>query len=173
MEWLFSSTRAVPKEGQTPRLENSETTHAGVTLPYMGERRGNRWVTRASQRSLDFDKVLYPPRPKSRGGNSRGGYLREDSKAPAGCREVLGFSSRAQRQYEDQGTRKSLEPRQAALRNLGSKGNTKSKVQKDVCPHSSRTTSQGHSCLSPQKMARDQANGGHLRDSKVDTKAGL
>lgn len=87
--------------------------------------------------------MLYPSRPKSRGGNSRGGYLRENSKAPAGCREVLGFSSWAQRQYEDQGTSKSLEPTQGALRNLGSKGNTKYKVQKDVCPHGSWTTSQG------------------------------
>ena len=33
MEWLFSSTRAEPKEDQTPRLENSETTQAGVTRP--------------------------------------------------------------------------------------------------------------------------------------------
>ena len=33
MEWLFSSTRAEPKEDQTSRLENSETTQAGVTRP--------------------------------------------------------------------------------------------------------------------------------------------
>lgn len=38
MESLFSSTRAEPKEDQTPRLEKSETTPAGVTLPRMGER---------------------------------------------------------------------------------------------------------------------------------------
>lgn len=59
MEWLFSSTRNEPKE-QTPRLENSETTGAGVPLPWIGEGGGVGKVIRASQRSLDFDKVLYP-----------------------------------------------------------------------------------------------------------------
>lgn len=56
------------------------------------------WELKASQRSPDFGKMLYPPRPGKRGGNSKKGYPREASKTPEDSREVLGIPRWTQRQ---------------------------------------------------------------------------
>lgn len=138
MEWPSSPTRTEPKEDRTPRyirLENSETTSAGVTLPW------GKW------RPLGETLIL--------------------------LRCPVHQCLRVEMVTAEEGIWGKPQRLRQVAENLGYKGNTKSQVQKGVCPQSALTTSQGHSCLSPQRMARDQAEEGHLRESRDDSKYSL